>query len=203
MIQFNKVYIKDKNLYIDLQIEETSYYDNMTLKGLYITPYNYYEKDNESPESSFYIDFEDESTYINYLRDLDNTSDRHKVLVIPHGSITLESDMGISVDTNKLLIITATAQGTPAMNTPCGKDVPKDVTAVYNKENIFDMFKSLMKGLNCQCNDNQEFINLMMKLFALDFSIESGDIYQAIDIWERFFGPQTSKSSSSNCGCNG
>lgn len=199
MIQFNKTKIKHNALYIDLQIEDASYYDDMVLESLAITSYNKYVEDANNIENSFYIDFTTDADYEMFI--VGENTEKHKVLRIPNNSLNYSTELDNKVGLSKLLIITATAKGTPAMNTPCGKDVPKDTTMVYDRSILYEQFRRLMDGLNCKCNENQEFINLMLKMFSLDFAIDADDYDTAIDLWERLFSKQS--NNSSKCGCNG
>lgn len=95
MVKYNELRIEDQELYLDVEIEDKSYFENITITGARIdTPLTYGTNTPYHPIEG------------------DNTS-------------KLTAEISLPAAKNDLLLITLQIEGAPAPDTPCGQDVPK------------------------------------------------------------------------------
>lgn len=170
MIKYNNITIEGDYLNIDFQFEDKPQYESLSITGVRVdTPITY---GTDSPY--YFYDEDDVTIYKNKLFIPDVKKD--------------------------LLIITPQIMGleTIPSNSPCGIDIINS-TAVYNKTILDNIGIKYINELNNSCNVPVGFIDFILKQKALDLSISTNNLNNAIKYWDNIINNNT----ITNCGCNG
>lgn len=102
---------------------------------------------------------------------------------------------------NEILFITPCVEGTPAEDTPCGQDVCNKAY-IYCDEELKKKGLAYLKELGNDCQVPKGFIDYILKLFALDLSLQTCNYINAIKFWKYLKGSKI-KARIKNCGCHG
>lgn len=209
MIQFNELRITpdSKHLIIDASIDNSSYYDNVILDSIVIDTQDTYVANGPSSKSIY--------TYIvdNYTYSIPEdcscnpvVSNDDKAYCLTQGGknirLTLSAkDLGISLNDN-MLFVYAIATGTPAPDTPCGMDNSVVMSTVVNLYPIYQNTMCYLRELDSDCQVPKGFIDMILKVKAVELCIRTGNYTKAISYWKKFFLGKT-QVPTYNCGCNG
>ena len=180
MVQFNELYItpNSKNLVIEAQVKNLSYYANVYIDKIIIDNQDTY-KDNGPSNNPVY-------TY---------TASKNSK------SIRLELDYTDLTITNKMLFVYIVTTGNPTSNTPCGMDNQTTIGVVVNRYLIYKYLMNNIKEMNNKCSLPQHFIDGILKLKSFDLSIDTGHYIEAIKYFNMFkFNNKT--GIINNCNCN-
>lgn len=110
------------------------------------------------------------------------TSMPHHIIDEP-ASTKLVSEVYLPAANKSLLFVTPIIEGTPSPDTPCGKDVNK-VGVVYNKKSLLQKGLSYLKELGNSCKIPKGFLDYILRIKALEMSIETCNYTSAIKYWE-------------------
>lgn len=209
MIQFNELRITpdSKHLIIDASIDNSSYYDNVIIDSIVIDTQDTYIANGPSSKSIY--------TYIvdNYTYSIPEdcscnpvVSNDDKAYCLTQGGknirLTLSAkDLGISLNDN-MLFVYAIAKGTPAPDTPCGMDNSVVMSTVVNLYPVYQNTMCYLRELDSDCQVPKGFIDMILKLKAVELCIRTGNYTKAISYWKKFFLGKT-QVPTYNCGCNG
>ena len=209
MIQFNELRITpdSKHLIIDASIDNSSYYDNVILDSIVIDTQDTYVANGPSSKPIY--------TYIvdNYTYSIPEdcscnpvVSNDDKAYCLTQGGknirLTLSAkDLGISLNDN-MLFVYAIAKGTPAPDTPCGMDNSIVMSTVVNLYPVYQNTMCYLRELDSDCQVPKGFIDMILKLKAVELCIRTGNYTKAISYWKKFFLGKT-QVPTYNCGCNG
>lgn len=216
MLHWNELRITPDNRYliIDVSVDNDSYYDNIVLDSIIIDTQNTYVQNG--PSSNPIYTFKAEDRYdLTYsvpedcncnpvLEDEDKSycftyggeQSKHIRLILNH------TDLNVSLS-NNMFFVYAIATGTPAPDTPCGFDNSQIMGTVVNLYSFYQQTMCYIRELENDCQIPKEFINMILRLKALELSIRTGNYPQAIKYWNKFFLNQNNKVPIYNCGCNG
>lgn len=183
MIHFNELRITpdSKHLIIDASIDNSSYYDNVVLDSIIIDTQDNYVANGPSskPIYTYKID----------------TQSKHIRLIIS------DKNLGISLNEN-MFFVYAIATGTPAPDTPCGMDNSVIMSTVVNLYPIYQNTMCYLRELDSDCQVPKGFIDMILRLKALELCVRTGNYTKAISYWKKFFLGKT-QVPTYNCGCNG
>lgn len=209
MIQFNELRITpdSKHLIIDASIDNSSYYDNVIIDSIVIDTQDTYVANGPSSKSIY--------TYIvdNYTYSIPEdcscnpvVSNDDKAYCLTQGGknirLTLSAkDLGISLNDN-MLFVYAIAKGTPAPDTPCGMDNSIVMSTVVNLYPVYQNTMCYLRELDSDCQVPKGFIDMILKVKAVELCIRTGNYTKAISYWKKFFLGRT-QVPTYNCGCNG
>ena len=214
MIQFNELRITpdSKHLIIDASIDNSSYYDNVILDSIVIDTQDTYVANGPSskPIYTYKIDSYD-YTYSTPEECSCNPvlSDDDKAYCLTYGGeqskhvrlIISAKDLGISLNDN-ILFVYAIATGTPAPDTPCGMDNSVVMSTVVNLYPVYQNTMCYLRELDSDCQVPKGFIDMILKVKAVELCIRTGNYTKAISYWKKFFLGKT-QVPTYNCGCNG
>ena len=95
------------------------------------------------------------------------------------------------------------SKGTPSTDTPCGFGKDQILGTVINLQPIYKQTLKYLKEVECDCNIPKGFIDMILKLKAIELCVRTGNYPQAIKYWNKFFINNNCKSPTSDCGCYG
>lgn len=215
MLQFNELRITPDNKYliIDVSVKNEIYYKKVVIDSIVIDTQDTYVSNgpsskpiyiytNECDLSMIYSSSENicnpvlEEESMSYCFTEGLESSQHVRLLLS------TKDLGVPLDTT-MFFVYAIASGTPAPDTPCGLDNSIIMGTVVN---LYPFYQNTMKYVN-ELNDNCQipkgFIDMILRLKALELSIRTGNYIQAIKSWKRFFGIHSNQVPVTKCRCNG
>lgn len=125
----------------------------------------------------------------------------------PYHTINVDNQTKVDLDIylpaakNDLLFITLDLNGNPSPDTPCSQSINK-IGVVYNKKTLNQKGLAFLKELGGTCITPKGFIDFILKVKALDMSIETCNYNEAIKYWE-MLNKTSVTPITNNCGCHG
>lgn len=216
MLHWNELRITPDNRYliIDVSVDNDSYYDNIVLDSIIIDTQNTYVQNGPSSNPIYTFKAEDRYDLTYSVPEDCNCNpvleDEDKSYCFTYGGeqskhirlILNYTDLNVSLSDN-MFFVYAIATGTPAPDTPCGFDNSKIMGTVVNLYSFYQQTMCYIRELENDCQIPKGFINMILRLKALELSIRTGNYPQAIKYWNKFFLNQDNKVPTYNCGCNG
>ena len=210
MIQFNELRITpdSKHLIIDASIDNSNYYFNVILDSIVIDTQDTYVANGPSSNPIYTHKIDYDYTYSTPEDYSCNPvlSGNDKAYCLTQGGknirLTLSAkDLGISLNDN-ILFVYAIATGTPAPDTPCGMDNSIVMSTVVNLYPVYQNTMCYLRELDSDCQVPKGFIDMILRLKAVELCIRTGNYTKAISYWKKFFLGKT-QVPTYNCGCNG
>ena len=206
MLHFNELKLSPDNkcLIIDVEINNLEYYQDVVLDSIVIDTQDTFVNNgpSDNPLFSFSIldNLEDEIIPIGYssttVEDTVIKNKKHYRLEI---SI---KDLKIDID-NTMLFVYTLATGIPKDSTPCGYDNKVIMGTVINTLSIYKDLMSHFREMNECCSIPKGLIDSILRVKSLDLSIRTGNYFEAIRYWEKFFKGNSYNNINNNCNCNG
>lgn len=183
MTEFIKLNINPdgSKLIIDAKVLDYSYFENVYIKEIRIDTQDTYFSPYEPSSKSF-------------------------VYEAPANSkrFTLEIGKELNIDfNNNLLYVYIVTEGMPSAYTPCGMDTTIKLGVTYNKSVFYKEIMHTMKGIECECSIPREYINKLLRLKAIELSIETFNFPQANKYWKKFMPIYNNGTVINRCKCNG
>lgn len=118
-------------------------------------------------------------------------------------SISLSSTElgGVDID-HTMFFVYAVAKGIPAPDTPCGYDDTPSVGVTFSLCPIYNTTMGYIKQVENSCEIPKDFINMIIQLKAIQYSVNSGHFTQAVKYYNKFY-KNLSVNTSHTCGCHG
>lgn len=210
-VVFDQLRISDNGsrLYIDMHVQEASYFDNVYLDSITImTSDEVLETDPRTPTDKFIYKkvFDGNQKEAHLMIDkaaldaaFSHMSSDGSTAAIPFNKGNFSSDLFFIYVAIKFV-------GAPDPCLPCGEDevtigVTFDISALYRM--IMDYTKELAED----CTIPQGFIDLILLWNAFKASVDTGHYIPAIQYWEKLMNNKGSNSSTASgnrrCGCHG
>lgn len=118
-------------------------------------------------------------------------------------SISLSSTELGGIDINHtMFFVYGVAKGTPAPETPCGYDDVNSVGVTFSMCPIYNKTMGYIKEVENSCEIPKDFINMIIQLKAIQYSVDSGHFTQAVKYYNKFY-KNLSVNTSHTCGCHG
>ena len=170
MIKYNNISIDGDYLNLDFQIEDRPQYEGLSITGVRVDIPTTYGTDTPY-----------------YFYNEDDVTQYRTQLFIPDVK-------------RELLIITPQLMGldTIPADSPCGTDIV-NITAVYDKSIVDSIGSKFLCELGSTCDLPAGFIDFILKQKALELSIATSNIKDAIKYWASL----TNNNIITNCNCNG
>lgn len=184
MIKFTELRVHKGHLLITAEVREMGdYYDNIYISQIKIDSQDTFI--SSGPSSNLIYESEVFSNKKKVTLDLDAT------------------DFTSEIDMNKtMFFVYAVADGTPAPDTPCGLDETPSLGVTFSLCPIFNETMGYVKQVENTCEIPKAFINMILQLKAIQYSINSGHFTQAIKYYKKFY-KNLSEGSTRPCGCHG
>ena len=196
MIQFNELRLTSNNkcLIIDTQIENLSYFVNVTIDSIFIDTQDSWVSNGPS-DNAVRVYSKNSGKELDIIKD---ETDRHVRLEI--------TDPLIDSGKNNMYFVYVIADISNApeiMESPsiCSKD-----RIIGTVVNLYTLYKNLMAGireLSNTCETPTSLINNFLQQEMLDASICTGNYPAAIQTWKKFFMREVKYDSTNQCRCNG
>lgn len=184
MLQFNELRVSPdgKYLFIDVEVQNLDYYENVYIQSLYM---NVYSKSND-----FVDTMPDDKSILIWEEPEEDSTVKHIRKVIDIDTIG-----------DNLFFIYAVAKGEPAEDTPCGGKESILTGITYNKSLLY---KKAMSAINTieDCTPSKELIDFILSTNAFTLSTEVGDYRSAINYWNETVKKQK-MTIKNKCGCHG
>lgn len=200
MLKFDELRITPDNKYliIDVSVQDDCYYKDIVIDSIVIDTQDTYVANGPSNNPIYRFEVGDNSTDL-VLEDCNSISlgeGKNVRLVLNYKELNVPLD-------KTMFFVYAIASGTPAPETPCGMDNSILMGTVVNLYPFYKCTLGYLKELNNDCQVPKGFINMILRLKALELCIRTGNYPQAIKYWKRFFNETTSEIPTYNCRCNG
>ena len=183
MIDFNKLYITPdgNNLVIDISVKSDSYYENIYIDSIKIDTEDTYTQSGPS------------STPVYSYTSTENLKSMQ---------ITLSNNEILANLSDSMFFVYVTTKGTPSANTPCGMDNTTTLACIVDLYKIYQLNLQYLRELNRECCVPKNFIDLILRIKALEICMKTNNYTEAIKYWNRYF-KNLSVKTSTNCGCHG
>lgn len=195
MIQFNELRLTPDNttLIIDVSVIDLPYYTDIYIDDIIIDSQDTYVSTGPSstPIYNFVVSSTPSSLYPGYYGNIKNF---RKELTI--------SDIPTVVFRDTMFFIYIRVKGTPSIDTPCGMDNITTMGVVVGLYPFYQDTINYLKEIVDPCNIPKKFIDLILRMKALELSIKTGNYIKAIYFWNKFF-KQKLDVTIYNCGCDG
>lgn len=188
MVIFKKLELNTEGTEIELRanVRIESYFDNVYIKSIKVdTQDTYVEGGAPSQNAITVADYGDNSEI--------KSVDLHLT----------------SLDLNNLdllknfFIFYIQAVGTPSPDVPCGHDKEYNIGVVYNKPAIYAQGMNLIKSLGNNCEVSTDMMNFIAQTEGLDYALKTGNLPEAVSLWENFFSEMKTPAITNRCCCNG
>ena len=217
MLIFNELRITpdQKYLIIDVSVDNQKYYKNIQIDSIIIDTQDTYIDSGPSNNPIFTYNLTEENSNItqvytdNYTPVLDEDTSYCYVESEEKQNKSIRlilnyQDLNVSLQDN-MFFVYAIATGTPSADTPCGMDNSIVKGTIINLYPIYCKTIQYLKELDDSCVVPKNFIDMIIKLKALELSIKTGNSFQAIEYWNKYFKTLINNNStfkSKYCGCN-
>ena len=189
MIEFNELQISPKcdTLHIDVSVLEESYYENVYIDSIFIDTQDTYV--GSGPSSSPVYTYTSETDEKRVVLDLTKID-----FLNLNGSVK-----------DNMFFIYVVLKGTPAPDTPCGKDNAVCIGVVINTYGFYQRAMYYIKEVENSCAIPKRFIDFLLQFKALELSVRTGNYPLAIRYWNKFFKYNLDSDIDiklNHCGCN-
>lgn len=202
MIQFNELRITQdgKNLIIDAQVQDISYYTDVYIDSIIIDSQNTVVSSgaSSSPLFKYTYDATTAST-LGYVTSLTFGGKLKGIrMTIPYNSLGETSNLD-----KDLLFVYVTINGTHSSDTPCNMDLTYELGIVYNTYPFYLRGMNFIKELNSSCELPKQLVDYMLRQKVLETCIQVGDYTKAGEYWKKFFTGDYQVINLKTCSCNG
>lgn len=210
-----RINAEGRHLIIEATVENLDYFQNVFIDSVIIDTDETYRESGPSNTPIYSIKYEKEyvdvgvSNSDNQLVTNSNCKCSNVFLKNKMGykHIRLVLDMndlkGMSLN-DHIFFIYIIATGIPSPTTPCGLDNKTTMGIAYNMRPIYNMAMSYVRELNNECEIPKSMLDLTLRLKALEFAFKTGNIVEAINLWEKLFKKKRfTPLSKPGCNCDG
>lgn len=191
-----------KNLLIEAEVDNLSYYDNVYIESVVIDTDKTYSPNGPSNNPVYVKDFEyNESPY---AEDNEHMSSYgvHKPGVKKISLCLSARDLDGANLNDNIFFVYVSAVGVPSPDTPCCMDNRYVMGIAVNLRPIYNIAIQYIKELDNKCVIPKGFIDTILRIKAFDLSLRTGNYPMAFKQWDRLFKNKISVPSK-KCGCNG
>lgn len=215
MLQFKELRITPNNshLIIDVAVKNDSYYNKVVIDSIVIDTQDSYVANGPSnkPVYTFKVNAEN----VNNIYAIPEDCSCNPVLAGDDLSqcftYGLEESKNVRLIlsakdiplANNMFFVYAIATGTPSPDTPCGFDNSVLMGTVVNLYPFYQNTICYLKEINNDCQTPKGFVDMILRLKALELCIRTGNYTQAIKYWKKFFCTTINQIPTYNCTCNG
>ena len=197
MIDFNNVLITDKNLYIDVSIKDSPYFEDCYIDRIVVNDISTFLTTGPNINKCVY----DTNSHSG---DIEENAKSVKLFI--KENVILNSSSSIKDTRNNIYFIYVHTTGTPSLDAPCGTDCEWHSIAVIDYQYLYSRALSLIKELtNCRCDRPEKFVDFILRTKALEMFLISKEWDRAIEYFNKYYLSNDScgkkLSSSKNCGC--
>ena len=183
MVDFNKLYITPdgNHLVLDVSVNTGSSYTNVYIDNVKIDTEDYFTMSGPS------------STPVYKYTQTGNT----KSLVLTLSN----SDILANLSDNMLFVYVST-KGVPSSDVPCGMDNQTELACIVDLYKIYQLNLPFLREINNGCCIPKEYIDLILRIKALEIAMKTNNYTMAVQYWKKFF-KKNSPLTLQTCGCHG
>ena len=183
MIKFTELRVQKERLTIVAEVREIeNYYDNVYIDKIIVDTQDTFTTSGPSANPIYSV-----------------TVDGNK----KEFSVSLSATELGGIDINHtMFFVYGVAKGTPAPETPCGYDDVNSVGVTFSMCPIYNKTMGYIKEVENSCEIPKDFINMIIQLKAIQYSVDSGHFTQAVKYYNKFY-KNLSVNTSHTCGCHG
>lgn len=203
-VLFDQLRISDdgKRLYINLHVNNASYFEHIYLDSITITTADKVSETNPECPTDDYI----------YKKVYDEAV-KEDALVLENCDLMRNWEeenskmffKGTDLS-NSLLFVYVKVKGIPDECTPCRLDEEITLGVTFDENLLYQKVMQLTKELADECRVSKDFIDLILLWNGFKAAIETEHYIPAIDFWKKLFFGHHGMSGIANrkpCGCHG
>lgn len=183
MIEFNKLFVVPYNggLYIDCQVMNMSYYNNVYIDKIVIDTQDTFTTSGISNNPIY--------TY--------QVSGNLKQV-----QLTIKNEqMDATIDETTMFFVYVVTKGTPSSSTPCGMDNSTTLGVSVNTYSIYRKAINYISQVYNKCDIPKHFIDFILRYRAFQVCLKAKDYRLAITYWKKFTN-SNHISYANGCRCN-
>lgn len=173
-----------KKFIIEAVVENLNYYKDVYIKNIFIDTDDTYSPNGPSSNPVFHKEFEPNTKRVRLCLS------------------TVDFENVSNFDTN-IFFVYIMCEGRPSPDTPCGMDNECTMSATVNLRPIYNMAMKYIKELDSDCSIPKGFIDMVLRMKALELSFRTGNYPIAFKQWNKLFKNKIGISPNKKCGCNG
>lgn len=184
MIKFTDLRVQKEHLIIAAEVEEIEdYFDDVYIDKIFVDTQDTFITSGPSANTIY------SATVSGNLKEF---------------SLTLTSADLNNIDLeNTMFFVHVKAKGTPSPSTPCGYDKEYTLGVTFSLCPIYNLTLGYIKEIENTCDIPRSFINAILQLKAVQYSIDSKHFEQAAIYYKKFFKNLGTLGHTNNCGCHG
>lgn len=183
MIKFTELQVQNGRLVVVAEVSEEQYYTNVYIDEVIIDTQDTFNTTGPSANPIY-------SAII---------SGNQKKVTLSLSSTDLNN---VGVD-NTMFFVYIKVKGTPSPNTPCGGDNEYTLGVTFSLCPIYNATMGYIKEINNTCDIPKNFIDMILRFKAIQYSVESGHFLDAIKYYNQFFRNVNVRGAVKKCGCHG
>lgn len=218
MLHFNELRITQdgKYLIIDASVDNQDFYDDIILDSVVIDTQDTYVPNGPSSNPIYEFKIVDDYDLTYSIPEQCNCNpvleDEDKSYCFTYGTQQMRNvrlrlqadDFSINTLNDTMFFVYVIATGTPSTDTPCGTTNPMIMGAVTNLYPLYQSMMKYVKQIENNCEIPKEFIDLSLRIKALELCIRTGNYPQAIKYWNKYFKNKIGTTTRvTNCSCYG
>jgi hypothetical protein len=218
MLHFNELRITqdDKYLIIDASVDNQDFYDDIILDSVVIDTQDTYVPNGPSSNPVYKLKVADAYDLTYSLPEECSCNpvleEEDKSYCFTYGTHQMRnirlrlqaSDFNINTLNDTMFFVYVIATGTPSADAPCGTTNPMIMGAVTNLYPLYQSMMKYVKQIENNCEIPKEFIDLSLRIKALELCIRTGNYPQAIKYWNKYFKNKIGTITRvTNCSCYG
>lgn len=203
-----------KHLIVEASVNNLSFYKNVYIDSIIIDTNETFSANGPSSNPIFTQQFSNEPYKADVREDCNAVAvdeeckcgdvyTSQKALVKNVRLALTTKDLGLENLDDNIFFVYIVASGVPAPCTPCGLDNQYVMGVAYNLRPIYNMAMSYVKELNDECSTPKGFIDMILRIKAMELSLRTGNYTMAFKYWDKLFKNKVSMTPSRGCGCNG
>lgn len=213
MIVFNECRIdsEGKYLIVEASVENLDYFKNVFIESIAIDTQDTFV-DGRPSNKAVYTNTFDNTQYKKTYSEIDKKHilneesievycDELDIVKKIRLRIPAKDIQGGNLNDN-IFFVYIGAGGVPGGFTPCGMDKQYTMSIALNMRPVYNMSMSYIKELESNCETPRGFIDMILKLKALELALKTGNYPTAVKWWNNL-KKKSVVPSKKNCGCNG
>lgn len=180
---------KGTYLIIEAVVENLDYYENVYIKDIIIDTDKTYKDTGFNEEKCIYRNSKS-------IKPIEEKSKRVKLCLTA-------KELNLDSLNDNIFFVYIETEGTPYPEPPCCKDHRISMGVAVNLRPIYNMAMGYIKELSSTCTVPRGFIDMILRLKALDLSLKTGNYYMAFNQWDKLFKNKINVPLNKGCGCNG
>lgn len=183
----------NKRLIIEATVDNLHFYKDVYIDSIVIDTDETFSASGPSHNPIYKKEF----SVNNHHKHMDKSSKENKHIRLVLG----ENELPKASLLNNMFFIYIIASGVPSHLTPCGMDNSYVIGVAVNLKPIYNKAMGYIREIENDCNYPKGFIDMILRLNALKFSLKTGNFIEAIKYWNRLFKGKLNTVIKSNCGC--